>query len=105
MSAMPLRGFSPTEAINILRPRQGMKTLFENPHTQHQKEAGSSLLPEIQQFLSQFLQHLFAWRLTAWIWNLLPMEAQAVNHTADSWLSLISSNEILCLKKPQKLKP
>lgn len=76
-------------------PRQWMKIPFENPHTQHQEKAGSSLLPEIQQFLFQFLQHLFAWRLTAWIWNLLPMEAQAVNHTADSWLSQISLNEVL----------
>lgn len=72
-----------------------MRIPFENPHIQHQKEAGSSLLPENQQSLSQFLQHLPARRLTAWIWNLLPMEAQTVNHTADSWLSQISLNEVL----------
>jgi len=90
-----LRILSSRRVSNILRPRQWMKIPLENPHIQHQKKAGSSLLPEIQQFFSQFLQHLFTWRLTAWIWNVLSMEAQAVNHTADSWLSQVSLNEVL----------
>lgn len=30
------------------------------------------------------------------------MEAQAVNHTADSWPSQISLNEVLYLKKPKQ---